>query len=196
MQKTQNVIAPPPSSDAVLSQSLPQQRDELLATQLKAFDQTHDHPHVRQHRRLQQTRLVENHAIESQFDRYRQLVRWLWRGRGRRRTGFGPRFTHRGTCAAATIEQFLFLFPGCRAVMRGTPFAGTLPAMMSPATERTTQILLTFVAGVREKPNAAVLAVRHAAEQFGIGLHHRVQRGLILTDQRIRAMILMPIRAK
>ena len=80
--------------------------------------------------------------------------------------------------------------------MRGTPFAGTLPAMMSLAAERTTQIRPTGVAGVREKPNAAVPAVRHAAEQFGIGLHHRVQRGLILTDQRIRAMILMPIRAK
>ena len=80
--------------------------------------------------------------------------------------------------------------------MRGTPFAGTLPAMMSLAAERTTQIRPAGVAGVREKPNAAVPAVRHAAEQFGIGLHHRVQRGLILTDQRIRAMILMPIRAK
>lgn len=196
VQKTQNVVAPAPSSDAVLSQSLPQQADKLQATQFDAFDQVHDHPHIRQHRRHCQTRLVQNDAVQSQFDRYRQLVRWLWIGRGWRRTEFGSRFTHRGACAAPTIEQLLFLFPGCRLVMCGTPLPGTLSAMMLPTAERATQIPPTCVAGVSQKPNAAVPTVRHPAAQFGMGLHHRVQRGLILTNKRIRAIVLMPIRAK
>lgn len=80
--------------------------------------------------------------------------------------------------------------------MCGTPLAGTLSAMMLSAPERATQIPPTCVAGVSQKPNATVPTVRHAAAEFGIGLHHRVQRGLILTDKRPGAIILMPIRAK
>lgn len=80
--------------------------------------------------------------------------------------------------------------------MCGTPLAGTPSAMMLPTAERATQILPTCVAGVSQKTNATVPAVRHAAAQFGMRLHHRVQRGLILTDKRIRAVVLMPIRAK
>ena len=74
--------------------------------------------------------------------------------------------------------------------------AGTLPAMMLPAAERATQILTTCVPGMSQKPNPTVNTVSDAVPQPGMGLQHRVQRGLILTDKRIRAMILMPIRAK
>jgi hypothetical protein len=49
---------------------------------------------------------------------------------------------------------------------------------------------------MREEANPAIRAVRHAAPKFGMGLHNRVQRGLIVPDQRPGAIVLMPIYAK
>ena len=49
---------------------------------------------------------------------------------------------------------------------------------------------------MREKANPAVRAVNDAPLKFGVGLHDRVQRRLILPDKRLGAIILMPIRAK
>jgi hypothetical protein len=59
----QNVIRPPPTGDAVLSQGSPQQADQLAKTQRDARDETDRHPQVGQHRRRQQARFVEHDAI-------------------------------------------------------------------------------------------------------------------------------------
>jgi hypothetical protein len=59
-----------------------------------------------------------------------------------------------------------------------------------------TQVPPTCVAGMREKAYPAVHAVGDAAPKLGVGLQHRVQRGLILPDKRLGAIELMPIRAK
>jgi hypothetical protein len=74
--------------------------------------------------------------------------------------------------------------------------AGTLSAMVLPAAERTTQLPATCVAGVREKANPTLNAADDAPLKVGTGLQDRVQRGLILPDKRLGAIVLMPIRLK
>jgi hypothetical protein len=100
------------------------------------------------------------------------------------------------TALAAGIETFLLPFSGCRLIVRGTTLVGTLSAMMPPAAEWTTQVLPICVPGMSEKPNPAVHAGSDATLKLGMGLQNRVQRGLILQDKRLGAIILMPIRVK
>ena len=49
---------------------------------------------------------------------------------------------------------------------------------------------------MREKANPAMDAVNEAPLKFVVGLHHRVQRRLILPDKRLGAIVLVPIRPK
>lgn len=109
-----------------------------------------------------------------------------------------PLFTLWGDRVAAAfgIETFLLPFPGRRSVVRGTPLAGTLFPMVLPAAERATQIQTTCVPRMSEKPNPAVNTESQTAVQLGIGLQDRVQRGLILADKRVGAIVLVPIIAK
>jgi len=198
VQKTQKVIDPPASADAVLSHCLPQQVDDFTATEFNAFDQAHDHPHVGQHRRTGQTRLVQHHPFQSHLDRHGQ---WVAGGPARRRSlRIEIRLRLRGrrnlAALAAAIEAFLLLPSDGRLIVGGTPLAGTLPPVMLPAAERTTQVPPTSVAGMRKEPNPAVRAVSDAAAKLGMGLQDRVQRGLILPDKRPGAIVLVPIRAK
>ena len=101
-----------------------------------------------------------------------------------------------GPAVAAGIETFLFQLPGCRLIVRGTTLTGTLPAMVLPAAEGTAQVQATCAAGMGEKPNPAVNAVRDATPQFRMRLQNRVQPGLILPDKRLGAIVLVPIGAK
>jgi hypothetical protein len=68
--------------------------------------------------------------------------------------------------------------------------------MLPPTAERTTQIPTTYVAGMSEKPNPAVNAMRDATIELGMGLQDRVQGDLILPDKWPGAIELMPIRPK
>jgi hypothetical protein len=97
---------------------------------------------------------------------------------------------------AAGIETFLLLFSLRRLIVRGTPLVGTLPTRILPAAKRTTQVPPTCVAGMGEKPDPAVTAANEAIAKLGMGLHHRVQRGLILPNTRPGAVVLVPIYAK
>jgi hypothetical protein len=74
--------------------------------------------------------------------------------------------------------------------------AAALPPMVLPAAERTTQVLSAGVAGMREKANPAVRTVGDVTAKLAVGPQDRVQRGLILPDQRPGAIVPMPIRAK
>jgi len=94
------------------------------------------------------------------------------------------------------IETLLLGFSRRRGVVRGTSFVGTLLAMVPPTAERATQVDSTRVAGMRQEPYPATNAGRHAASQFRMGLQVRVQGGLILSDKRVSAIVLVPIRAK
>lgn len=198
MQKTQNVVGPATKGEAVLSQCLTQQTHQLLTGPRDAFDQAHDHPHVGQQRRVRHTRLVQYHPAQLQFrlllaflacslvsgDRLRSRIRLRWGGRGRR------------PAAATAIETFFLLFPNRTAVVGRAAVARTLPAMVLSATERTTQVEATRAARMRQKANPAVRAADGATPQFGMGLQNRVQSGLILTDKRVGAIVLMPVIAK
>lgn len=104
--------------------------------------------------------------------------------------------SHRGPAVAEAIETFLLRFPRGSAVVGRTPLVGTLPGMLLPATERTTQVRAMCVAGMRQKANAAVCAANNATPQFGMGLEDRIQSGLILTDKRLGAIVLVPVIAK
>ena len=68
--------------------------------------------------------------------------------------------------------------------------------MVLPAAERTSQVPPTCVAGMREKANPAAHAVNDAALKLGMGLQDRVQRRLILPNERAGAVVLVPICAK
>ena len=208
MQKALKVNALATSADAVLSQSPPQPVDHFTASELDAFDQAHHHPHIRQHRRRRQTRLVEHHPFQSRFTRHRRCVAGE-RGAGMPACGsrlrrhplgiesglrlHGPRNL---VAVAAAVEPLLLRPAGRRSVVGGAPSAGTLPTMVLPAAERTTQVPPTCISRMREKTNPAVRAVRYAPLKLGMGLQHRVQHGLIVLDKRPGAIELMPICAK
>lgn len=172
MQKTQNVIRPSLIGHAVLSHSPPKQVDDRMATESYAFDQAHEHPHIRQHRRLPQARLAQHHFVQPQFGLRRRFVRPLLLERGWLASNLLLLRAVDGTCTtvAAVIKAFLLPFAGYRLIVGGAPFAGTLPAMMLPAAERTTQVRATCAAGIREKPNPAVRAVSDATLQPRMGL--------------------------
>jgi hypothetical protein len=48
MQKTQNIFATEPPTDAALSHTLPQRGEEFLAVDRPAFEHARDHQHIRQ----------------------------------------------------------------------------------------------------------------------------------------------------
>jgi hypothetical protein len=73
---------------------------------------------------------------------------------------------------------------------------GTALSVTSLTTEGTTQVDAARVAGVGEESNAAVHAVRQAPSELGLGLDDRVQGDLILPDQGLGQVMLVPIRPK
>jgi hypothetical protein len=68
--------------------------------------------------------------------------------------------------------------------------------MMPSATEGTTQVNSIRVAGIGQEFDPAVSAMGQTRAQLRLGLQNRLQRGAILTDERVGAVILVPIRAK
>ena len=196
MQKTQNVIDPAAAGDAALSHTSPQQAENFLARELDAFNQAHDHPHVRQHRRTRQAGLLQHHSFQAKLDRRRRFRRTALGG-GRRRRLKIRRCRRRSLMAlAAGIEKFLLTLPLGRAIVCGAALVGTLSSVVLPATEGTSQLPPARVAGMRQKANPAVDAVNDALLKMGTGSQNRVQRRLILPDKRFGAIVPVPIRAK
>ena len=68
--------------------------------------------------------------------------------------------------------------------------------MVLPTAERTTQIPPTGVSGMCEKADPALGTMGNAAQKLRMGLEDRVQRRLILPDNRLGTVMLMPIRMK
>jgi hypothetical protein len=68
--------------------------------------------------------------------------------------------------------------------------------MMLAAAERAAQILTVVVARMREEPNSALFAVRHATGQLGTSLQNGVERDLILTNERTSTLLLVPVLGK
>ncbi len=200
VQKTKNVIDPAANADAALSQTLPQHCEKLAAGEFHAVDQPHQHPYVGQHRRTRQGRLVEHDRLQPQLRRRFVGTRLVGRrllSKSRRR--FQIRRRHgRGhlPARAAGIATLLRAVPLRPAIIRAAPPVSTLPAVLPPATERTTQVSPAGVAGVGQEANPTVHAANDASLKFGMGLHGRVYGRLILPDKRLGAIVLMPIRAE
>ena len=76
------------------------------------------------------------------------------------------------------------------------PLVRLLAATVLTAAERTVKIPPIRVPRVRQEANPAVAAVDRTACQIGIIAQDRIERGLILTNKRTSAIVLMPIRAK
>lgn len=102
----------------------------------------------------------------------------------------------RGRLMPTTIETLLLASSHGCLIVRDTPLTRTLPTMVLPTAERTTQVPPTGVPGMREKANPTLRAVSDTALKFGMGLQDRVQRRLILPDKRPGAVVLVPILAK
>lgn len=187
----QNVVGPPPTGDAVLSQSPPQQTDQLREAEGNALHQADHHPRVGQHRRGQQARLVEQHAVQAQLSLGEPLQRCAWLRRNGELLG-----TRRRLFAArpAGIQPPLLPFPRRRSVISRAALAGTPPAVASPAAKRATQIEPASIAGMREKPNPAVRAMSRARLQLRMRLQNGVQGRLVAEDQRPGRFVLVPIR--
>ncbi len=171
MENMQNVIGPPSRGDAVLSHSSPQPVNELLVIEFDTLDQTHDHPHMRQHRRAPERQTSQHHPFQL------QLEAWL---RFRRRRCIGrSRFFLRvwrclmipdgGTQTAARVEPLLQPSTRWRVVVGGTARGAALLAMVLPATKGAPQVLTTRVAGMREEPNPTRNTVRDTPLEMGMG---------------------------
>jgi hypothetical protein len=98
--------------------------------------------------------------------------------------------------AALYLALVLLPLSDGRLIVRRTPLAGTLPAMVLPTTERTTQVHASCVPGMRKKPNPAIHAVCQATLQIRLRFQDRIQRDLILPDKRTGAIVFVPIRLK
>ncbi len=66
--------------------------------------------------------------------------------------------------------------------------------MMLPTAKGAPQVPATRVAGMREEPNPTLNTVRDTPLEMGMGRDYRVQRGLILPDQRLGTIVLAPVR--
>jgi hypothetical protein len=194
----QNVIRPPPTGDAVLSQGPPQQADQLAERQGDARDKTDRHPQVGQRRRSQQAWFVEHHAIQSQLGlgaRLRQARRRGWSGTlGRDGRRLGTWLWRPVGGRPACIQPPLLPFPRGRSVIGGAALAGTPPPVAAAAAKRATQVDPAGIAGMREKPNPAVRAISHARLQLRVRLQNGVQRRLVAEHQRPGRFRLVPIR--
>jgi hypothetical protein len=193
-----NVVGPVSPSDAALSQILNQDLDDLLATELAAFQQIHDRPHVRQQRRVPQLGLIQDDLFQSHGDGHRQFLRHGFRERGRRRIeGCRCRLAWgTGRARTAGIKMLLLPLTRGRTIVGGTALPRRLPLVVLSAAERTPQILAAGVPRMGEKANSAMTAEYGAALQIGMRLEGGVQRRQILPDQGLGAIILMPIRPK
>jgi hypothetical protein len=68
--------------------------------------------------------------------------------------------------------------------------------MVLPAAERATQVPTASISPVGQKANPTVRTACDAVLKFGMGSQGRVQRGLVLPDKRLGAIVLMPIGTK
>lgn len=95
-----------------------------------------------------------------------------------------------------SVEAFLILESLVRLIVLLAPLVRLPAPMVLTASERTVEILPLRVTRMRQKANEAVAAADRTGCQTGMIAQDRIQRGLILTNNRTSAIVLMPIRAK
>ena len=97
---------------------------------------------------------------------------------------------------APAVETFLVPSPLDRVIVFSAPLFAALATMVLPTTERAAEIPPLRVAGMREEANGAVAAVHRAVPQLRTLPQNGVQSELILTNERLGAIVLVPILAK
>jgi len=97
---------------------------------------------------------------------------------------------------APAVETFLVPSPLGRLIVFSAALVAPLAAMVLPAAERTAEIPTPGIAGMCEEANAAVAAVHRAVPQRRMLPQDGVQGQLILTNERLGAIVLVPILAK
>ena len=96
----------------------------------------------------------------------------------------------------AGIQPPLLQLPGWRAVIGHAALVGAALAVVPAAAKRAPQVPPAGIAGIREKPNPTVRAADHAGPHLGVRLQHGIQHRLVVADQRLRLMILVPVWPK
>jgi len=76
------------------------------------------------------------------------------------------------------------------------PLVGLMATVMLTATERTAKISPIGVPRMGQKADSTMAAVDRAACQIGTIAQDGTEGLLILTNKRVRAVVLMPIRTK
>ena len=76
------------------------------------------------------------------------------------------------------------------------PLVGLVATVMLTATELAAKISPICVPRMGQKADSTMAAVDRAACQIGTIAQDGTERQLILTNKRVRAVVLMPIRAK
>jgi hypothetical protein len=94
------------------------------------------------------------------------------------------------------VETFLVPFPLGRLIVFSAPLVAPLATMVLPAAERTAEIPTPGIPGMCEEANPAVAAVHRAVPQRSTLPQDGVQGQLILTNERLGAVVLVPILAK
>jgi hypothetical protein len=98
------------------------------------------------------------------------------------------------TCRS--VKLFLVRAALVRLIVLPAPRVTKLATMLHSAAEGTAEIPTSRIAGMRTKANPAVAAAHGAVLQIRTIPQDRLQRLLILTNKRTRAVVLMPILAK
>jgi hypothetical protein len=109
-----------------------------------------------------------------------------------RRSVFGV-LSGLGTLA---VETFLVPSPLGRLIVFSAPLVAAMAMMVLPASERAAEIRAAPVAGMREEANPAVAAAYRAVPQRRTLPQDGVQGELILTNERLGAVVLVPILAE
>jgi hypothetical protein len=99
-------------------------------------------------------------------------------------------------CAPLPIEILLISAAFVRPVVLLAPLVRLLATVVFTATERAAEISPIRVSRMRQKANSAMAAVNRAACQIRMIAQDSFHCHLILTNKRVDAVVLMPIRTK
>lgn len=225
VEKAKNIFTPCQPVEAALSHTLSQHLEQLRAADRTAFEHGCDHGQIGQHGRVHQGDFVQHPTVHHQLHvRTGGLLASDLRG-WRRRILCGPRclLTRRGwfqrgdalvrgdrAChhcrspvfgaavrrAPLPVKTLLVLAPAVCLIVLFAPLVGLLATMVFTATKLAAEISAIRIPRMGQKANSTMAAVDRAACQTGMIAQNGIERQLILTNKRVGAVGLMPIRTK
>jgi hypothetical protein len=206
MKAMNNVVTAVAKNEAMLSHSLAEPVEKLLARELLAAYEQEEKQYIVEHERVLKHRLGELQARQLKRQA-RRAGRGRFRVSGLQRLGHGRHWRGRGlqVDSAITGQRFpclllsagvqLFLFDASRvgAIVIGAAPVGPLAPVQMTATEWAAQILTSGVGGHGEEFDSASATVHAATAQLVAIPQRRLQRGAIGLNSRLGAVELTPI---